>query len=211
MGSREIGSTQSIPFNSTKTSIQMDSEIPVGGWLYLDSGILINGNSNDPSYYVSQLEGEDILNGDLNRMKTALLNGFKAQEPQSTIEITWLKISWATADFQHINLTTGYKFTNFRIEAAIKNVNAGLAPIIIAAILIAIPIIIAITTLCLTIAWVAFMIVKAAENLAGDGGIIIIGFIVLIGMSALLFFALGGGASGNKKSFKLQGQNILRR
>jgi hypothetical protein len=184
----------------------MNTEIPVGGWLYIDSGILTNGATGDPRYYVSYAQGRDILYGDMHIIKDSIINQFKQREPQSTIEVTWLEISWESAEFTNINMITGYWFTKFRIRAAIKNVNAGLAPAIIAAIIIAVPIIIAITTLCATIAWVSYSIVAAAGEALGPTGIVGVGLIVLLGLGVLLFFVVGGSFSKSKTGFSIKGR-----
>lgn len=196
MGSRSIGTTVFIPSTAPREQVDLGYEIPKGSWLYLDSGLLVNGATGDNAFYIGETQGDQILKGDLSITKNQILAAFKEQEPNSTIEVTWLELSWSTFEYAYIGTTTGYRITDFRIKAVVKNVSAGLAPIIIAAIIAALPLIIAVVALTVTIAWTAYVILGNPNNPFNP----IMGLVVLVIIGALFLVVIGGGGTVKHKS-----------
>lgn len=207
------GSTNTIPTGTTKTAVNMDEEIPKGAWLYLDSGIMKNFKESTDFFAINYNDGKALLDGDMTKVRDQIIDQFKSQEPNSEIEVTYLKIEWESAVMQPF-APYGFLFKGMRVIAVIKNVAAGLAPLAIAAILIGISILIPVIALTASIAWTAFKIVDAAENIVDDPlgsfGTISIGLIVFAGAAILLIVILGGGfkAKTGKHAIALKGRRV---
>lgn len=159
MGEKIVGSVAGIPFNSKKQKITMNTEVSMGNYLYLDSGILKNSRDGSEIFYLSREDGLKILHGDFNELKQQIIDKFKESEPSSEIEVVWIRVSWEKGSKTNY-APYGFMFVGFRIECVIKNVRAGLAPLAIATIILGLAILIPIIVMSSVIAWSAYMIIS---------------------------------------------------
>jgi hypothetical protein len=159
MGEKIVGSISGIPFNSKKQAITMNTEVTMGNYLYLDSGIMKNSRDGSGIFYLNREDGLKILNGDFNELKQQIIDKFKESEPSSEIEVVWIRVSWE-GDARTSYPPYGFMFVGFRIECVIKNVRAGLEPLTIAVIIIGLAILIPVIVMSSVIAWSAYMIIS---------------------------------------------------
>lgn len=190
----EYGSTAAIPYNAERRQVTEASEIGKGNMAYLTF------NKKDSVYGIPATQYEAFKNGDLHYIRASIENSIKGSQ------VVWLKISWDNAFFVGSGGNYGWMLTGIKIEAVVKNVDAGLTGIEIAAIILAVSFIVAVAAAAAIAAYAVYEIFTSDITTPQGASNILFAFLILGGVGIFLFFMFGGSATKSKQGIKLQGR-----
>jgi len=126
---------------------------------------------------------EAFLNVDTwaNRIQTA----YKAETGEET-EVKYVSISYENVGYGGSLGVWIFRGVNIRVQIKDK----GFA--FTASVIVAIAIALSIIAFTLIGAWLIFRVIQASEEIFGEGGVIVIGLLILAGLGAFAYFMKGG-------------------
>ena len=190
------GSAGQVPFNAKRVKVDNGAEIAKNNWAYVD---FIPQNT---VYSIPISAYWQVVNGDLTYIKNMIEQGISGAQCQ------WIRISWSHSSIGGL----GGNFEDFRVEALVRNINAGLTGLEIAAIVLAVGFLIAIVTAAVLVLYSTYEVFSALDDLEEDFGAwgsvatVAVGLLLIAGAGVFLFFMFGGSFSKGKKGFKVQGR-----